>query len=134
MKRFLFIFTILFVGICHGQTPYNPKPKLNGELVFARAESMQTLLEAWAVGFNKVHPNAKITLRQNTKLSAEAFDELLEGTVQAAPFVREMFPSEVRRFRQMMLCSSRLPRAVTQPKAELTLLRFMSMPIIRSNN
>jgi phosphate transport system substrate-binding protein len=61
---------------------------------------METLMQAWSKGFSRFHPDAHLKLRKDTNLSAEAFDTLLDGTAQVAPFVRELFPSEIARFKQ----------------------------------
>jgi len=55
-------------------------------------------MTAWADGFRRFHPGAQIRLRSDTRLSAEAFDAILDGTAHLAPFVREPFPSELERF------------------------------------
>jgi phosphate transport system substrate-binding protein len=76
------------------------EPGAPGEgLTFARADTMDGLVRAWAAGFRRLHPGVALTLRNDTRLSADAFDLLLAGRVQVAPFVREPFPAEIARFR-----------------------------------
>ncbi len=55
-------------------------------------------MDAWTRDFTTTHPDtpARVTLR--AKFSAEAFDALLRGDVQVAPFSRELFPSERARY------------------------------------
>ena len=68
------------------------------DLVLSRADTMAGLLTAWADGYRRQHPQANVVLRQDAKLSAEAFDALLDGSADIAPFVREPFASETERF------------------------------------
>ncbi len=94
-------FIVLFeVGLCSTTSTTELQSILTGEIVIARADSMETLMNAWAQEFSRAHPGARIKLRRDTNLSAEAFDALLDGTAQIAPFVRELFPSEAARFQR----------------------------------
>jgi phosphate transport system substrate-binding protein len=55
-------------------------------------------MDAWTRGFTARHDDtpARVTLR--AKFSADAFDALLRGEVQVAPFSRELFPAERARY------------------------------------
>jgi phosphate transport system substrate-binding protein len=69
---------------------------------------MEGLLQAWTRGFESTHAGVKITLRRDTKLSAEAFDALLAGDVQIAPMARELFPEERARYTEKFHAAPRL--------------------------
>ncbi len=64
----------------------------------ARVGSMAALLGAWTRAYDAAHPEAPVRLTVTTPFSAGAFDALLRGEVQIAPFARELFPSEARRY------------------------------------
>jgi phosphate transport system substrate-binding protein len=68
------------------------------EITCASAESMAELMETWTREFSALYPAAPARVVVRTKFSAEAFDALLRGEVQVAPFARELFPSERARF------------------------------------
>ena len=65
----------------------------------ASVGSMETLLRQWAVAYNASHVDAPVRLTLRTPFSAGAFDALVRGELDIAPFSRELFPSEVRRYR-----------------------------------
>jgi phosphate transport system substrate-binding protein len=67
-------------------------------LACASAESMDGLMAGWTRGFTALHPETPATVTLRTKFSAEAFDALLRGDVQVAPFARELFPAERTRY------------------------------------
>ena len=64
----------------------------------ASAESMAGLMDGWAREFSALHPAAPAQVVLRTRFSAEAFDALLRGEVQVAPFARELFPDERARY------------------------------------
>lgn len=68
------------------------------EVACASADSMAGLMDGWTRAFTATHADtpARVTLR--AKFSADAFDALLRGEVQVAPFSRELFPHERERF------------------------------------
>ena len=68
------------------------------EVACASAESMAGLMDAWTRGFTALHPATPARIALRTKFSAEAFDALLRGEVQVAPFARELFPDERARY------------------------------------
>lgn len=69
-------------------------------LTIGRADTMDGLQHEWAAAFHRLNPQVTLQLRNDTKFSAEAFDALLDGAIDIAPFVREPFPAELQRFRQ----------------------------------
>lgn len=66
----------------------------------ASVGSMATLLRQWTVAYNATHPDASVRLTLRTPFSAGAFDALIRGELDIAPFSRELFPSEARRYRE----------------------------------
>jgi phosphate transport system substrate-binding protein len=69
---------------------------LRGALTIARAASTDTLVAAWGRHFEELNPGIQVRqTARNTDLPATALEELLDGTVQIAPFVREIQPSEL---------------------------------------
>ncbi len=68
------------------------------EVRCASAESMKGLMHTWTRDFTASHPDTPARVVLRTKFSAEAFEALLRGDVQVAPFARELFPSERARF------------------------------------
>ena len=68
------------------------------ELTCASAESMAELMDAWTRDFTAAHAATPARIALRTKFSAEAFDALLRGEVQVAPFARELFPDERARY------------------------------------
>lgn len=69
-----------------------------GEITCASAESMAGLMDAWTRDFTALHRATPARVVVHTKFSAEAFDALLRGEVQVAPFARELFPAERARY------------------------------------
>lgn len=71
------------------------------EVPCASAESMDGLMQAWTAGFTALHPDtpARVTLR--AKFSADFTEPLARGEVQVAPFARELFAAEQKRFREL---------------------------------
>jgi phosphate transport system substrate-binding protein len=59
---------------------------------------MAKLMEAWTRGFTALHPDTPARVTLQAKFSADAFDALLRGEVQVAPFSRELFPNERTRY------------------------------------
>ena len=68
------------------------------EVACASADSMARLMDAWTRGFTALHGDAVARVTLRAKFSAEAFDALLRGEVQVAPFSRELFPAERARY------------------------------------
>jgi phosphate transport system substrate-binding protein len=75
---------------------YRARANLRGDLTLARTASTDTLVATWARRFEGLNPgvNVRQTVR-STDLPAAALDELLDGTVKLAPFVREIQPAEL---------------------------------------
>jgi len=69
-------------------------PGRAGEVLCASADSMAGLMDAWTRGYTAQHPAAPARVTVRAKFSADAFDALLRGEVQVAPFSRELFPVE----------------------------------------
>ena len=69
-----------------------------GEVVCASAASMDGLMAAWTRDFTAAPPDTPARVAARTQFSAEAFDALLRGEVQVAPFARELFPDERARY------------------------------------
>lgn len=75
---------------------YAPAGPLRDRIMVARSASTQTLVDAWIRGFSIFQPGVRV--RQTpfaTDLPAKCLDELLAGTVEVAPFVREIQPAEL---------------------------------------
>lgn len=68
------------------------------EVRCASAESMAGLMAAWSRDFTALHPATPARVTRPEKFSAAAFDALLRGEVEVAPFSRELFPSERERY------------------------------------
>jgi phosphate transport system substrate-binding protein len=74
---------------------YVPAGALQGEILIARSASTQTLVDSWGRAFSQIHPGVRVRqTAQATDLPAKCLAELCDGTVQLAPFVREIQPSE----------------------------------------
>lgn len=59
---------------------------------------MAHIVDAWVAGFPSSHPGESAGVALRAKFSAEAFDALMRGQIEVAPFARELFPSERTRF------------------------------------
>ena len=68
------------------------------EIKCASADSMAALMDAWTRGFTVHHAGTPARVTRRARFSADAFDALLSGEVQVAPFSRELFPSERTRY------------------------------------
>ena len=84
-----------------------------GEVRCGSAESMAGLMAAWTRGFTAQHPETPARVAVHGKYSAEAFDALLRGDVQVAPFARELFPSERVRYAEKFGAELRLVPVAT---------------------
>lgn len=60
---------------------------------------MRGLVRAWAAGFERVHPGARIAVDGATKLSADGVTALLAGRVNCVTLARELFPAEAAAYK-----------------------------------
>ncbi len=77
---------------------YLPEGPASGTVSCLGADNMNGILDRWARALARIHPGLRLEVARNTRLSAEGLDALLEGRTQVAPFVREIYPAERRRF------------------------------------
>lgn len=82
---------------------YRPESRLRGEVTVARTASTGTLVDAWIRGFREVQPGIAVRqTAQGTDLPAASLQELLDGKVDVAPFVREIQPAEAAQARERL--------------------------------
>lgn len=83
-----------------GFPSYRAETAAAGVITCTRAESMESLVRAWARGFQHRQPLGRVELRADTRFAAEAFPLLLDGTVEIVACPREMFPAEIAAHRE----------------------------------
>ena len=69
-----------------------------GTLRFSGADTMTDLVAAWSQRFRAFHPDARIAIDGDSKLSAQGVSAVLEGRADLVTFVREPFTSEIDAF------------------------------------
>ena len=87
------------------------------ELPCASAESLDNLMNIWTRDFTAEYPDtpARVTLR--ARYSADFLDALARGDVKVAPFARELFPAEHRRFVELAGGEPQLVQVATGSRA-----------------
>lgn len=76
---------------------------LLGAITIARSASTDGFVSAWVREYRAAHPEVEIRqTAQATDLPAHALDELLDGSVDLAPFVREIQPAEAEAARRRL--------------------------------
>jgi phosphate transport system substrate-binding protein len=77
---------------------YEPQAKVEGEISVAGNHATDETMLAWAAKFARFHPGAKIRLRDDTRLTTDAFDlAIAAGDIDLIPSARELVPSETER-------------------------------------
>lgn len=66
----------------------------------AGGDTMIPIMEAWASAVHQKNPRYSINIDHSKKLSAEGFDEFINGSIDCVTFVREPFESEIKRYTQ----------------------------------
>jgi len=80
---------------------YAAAGEVREKLTVARAASTETLVDAWIQGFQRYNPRVEVrqTLKGTDQPSA-SLQQLIDGSVDLAPFAREIQPSEMARARE----------------------------------
>ena len=78
--------------------PYEAGPAVSGEISVAGNHATDEIMGAWAKKFARFHPGVTIRLREDTRLTTDAFDvAIAAGDIDLIPSARELVPSEVER-------------------------------------
>ena len=78
-----------------GLPAYAPREKVEGDLSVAGNHATDDTIRAWAAKFAAFHPGAHIRLRDDTRLTTDAFDvAIASGDIDLIPSARELVPSE----------------------------------------
>jgi phosphate transport system substrate-binding protein len=83
--------------------PYEPRDKVEGEISVAGNHATDEVMSAWAKKFARFHPGAKVRLRDDTRLTTDAFDvAIAAGDIDLIPSARELVPSERKRLTEKL--------------------------------
>lgn len=86
------------VAVDPGLPAYAPAERVSGEIVVAGNHATDELMQAWARGFARFHAEARLRLRDDTRLTTDAFDvAIAAGDIDLIPSARELVPSETER-------------------------------------
>jgi len=78
--------------------PYEPGAAVSGEIVVAGNHATDDVMTAWARKFAQFHPGVRLRLRDDTRLTTDAFDAAIAaGDIDIVPSARELVPSEKER-------------------------------------
>lgn len=81
-----------------GLMPYQPGEPVSGEISVAGNHATDAAVMAWAKTFTRYHPGVKVRLRDDTRLTTDAFDvAIAAGDIDLVPSARELVPSETER-------------------------------------
>jgi phosphate transport system substrate-binding protein len=81
-----------------GLPAYEPGPPVGGEISVAGNHATDEIMAAWAKKFARFHPQAHVRLRDDTRLTTDAFDvAIAAGDIDLIPSARELVPSERER-------------------------------------
>jgi phosphate transport system substrate-binding protein len=82
---------------------YEPGAPVSGEIVCAGNHATDEAMTAWARKFAKYHPGVTLRLRDDTRLTTDAFDvAIAAGDIDLIPSARELVPSETQRLTQKL--------------------------------
>ena len=82
---------------------YDPGAPVSGEIVCAGNHATDEAMTAWARKFAKYHPAVTLRLRDDTRLTTDAFDvAIAAGDIDLIPSARELVPSETQRLTQKL--------------------------------
>ena len=82
---------------------YDPGAPVSGEIVCAGNHATDEEMMAWARKFAKYHPGVTLRLRDDTRLTTDAFDvAIAAGDIDLIPSARELVPSETQRLTQKL--------------------------------
>lgn len=82
---------------------YAATGEVRGTLTVARAASTETLVDSWIQGFRRHNPRVEVRQTpKGTDLPSASLQQLIDGTVELAPFAREVQPSELARAREKL--------------------------------
>lgn len=78
--------------------PYRPQEQVKGVITIAGNHATDDAVRAWARGFAQFQPGVHIELRQDTRLTTDAFDVAVGNDgIDIVPSARELVPSERER-------------------------------------
>ena len=82
---------------------YDPGAPVSGEIVCAGNHATDEAMMVWAHKFTKYHPGVTLRLRDDTRLTTDAFDvAIAAGDIDLIPSARELVPSETQRLTQKL--------------------------------
>jgi phosphate transport system substrate-binding protein len=82
---------------------YEPGAPVSGEIVCAGNHATDEAMMAWARKFAKYNPGVTLRLRDDTRLTTDAFDvAIAAGDIDLIPSARELVPSETQRLTQKL--------------------------------
>src|SRR5258707_3913894 len=86
-----------------GLPAYEPRGKVEGEISVAGNHATDDAMAAWAKKFARFHPGVRVRLRDDTRLTTDAFDvAIAAGDIDLIPSARELVPSETERLTQKL--------------------------------
>jgi len=82
---------------------YEPGASVSGEIVCAGNHATDQAMTAWARNFAQYHPGVTLRLRDDTRLTTDAFEvAIAAGDIDLIPSARELVPSETQRLTQKL--------------------------------
>jgi len=82
-----------------GLPAYVPSGTVRGEIVCAGNHATDEVMSAWAEEFARYEPGVHLRLRDDTRLTTDAYDvAIADGGIDLIPSAREPVPSETERF------------------------------------
>jgi phosphate transport system substrate-binding protein len=82
---------------------YQPGAPVSGEISVAGNHATDEVMTAWAKKFVRFHPRATVRLRDDTRLTTDAFDvAIAAGDIDLIPSARELVPSERKRLTEKL--------------------------------
>jgi phosphate transport system substrate-binding protein len=77
---------------------YEPGAPVSGVISVAGNHATDDVMKAWAAEFARFHPGVSLRLRDDTRLTTDAFDvAIAAGDIDLIPSARELVPSESER-------------------------------------
>ena len=82
---------------------YEPGAAASGEIICAGNHATDDVIMAWAKKFARYQPQVTVRLRNDTRLTTDAFDvAIAAGDIDLIPSARELVPSETERLTKQL--------------------------------
>jgi phosphate transport system substrate-binding protein len=84
-------------------SPYVRGEPVSGTITIAGNHATDDLIQGWADAFSRMQPDVHVTLRNDTRLTTDAFNvAIADGNIDIIPSARELVPAEIKGLAQQL--------------------------------